>query len=149
MLTLVVYLTLPAPHTVEEKGLGEKAPPGFPGLETMLPLLLTAVHDGRLTIEVTLVLLYLDKILVLCLLQDIKLRLYDNPMRIFGLSPQPDTYIDIDLDESWLIPAAMPFSKAGWTPFAGMSVVGQVKRVVLRGEVAHVDGQVCSMEIML
>ena len=41
-----------APHTVDEKKSGEKAPPGFPGLETMLPLLLTAVHEGRLTIEV-------------------------------------------------------------------------------------------------
>lgn len=28
------------------------APPGFPGLETVLPLLLNAVNEGRLTIEV-------------------------------------------------------------------------------------------------
>ena len=40
-----------APHAVEEKN-SEKPPPGFPGLETMLPLLLTAVHDGILTLEV-------------------------------------------------------------------------------------------------
>jgi len=40
-----------APHTVEQK-LSEKTPPGFPGLETMLPLLLTAVSQHRLTIEV-------------------------------------------------------------------------------------------------
>ena len=33
-----------APHTWEEKQ-SEKPPPGFPGLETMLPFLLTAVHD--------------------------------------------------------------------------------------------------------
>lgn len=63
-------------------------------------------------------------------------------MKIFGLAVQPNTYIDIDLDESWLIPKAMPFSKAGWTPFAGRRVVGKVKRVVLRGEVAYVDGKV-------
>lgn len=30
----------------------DKAPPGYPGLETVLPLLLTAVRNGRLTIEV-------------------------------------------------------------------------------------------------
>lgn len=41
-----------APHTLEEKD-SEKPPPGFPGLETMLPLLLTAVSEGRLTLEVT------------------------------------------------------------------------------------------------
>lgn len=40
-----------APHTLEEKD-SEKPPPGFPGLETMLPLLLTAVQQGRLTIDV-------------------------------------------------------------------------------------------------
>lgn len=41
-----------APHTLDEKD-SEKPPPGFPGLETMLPLLLTAVHQGRLTIDVS------------------------------------------------------------------------------------------------
>ena len=40
-----------APHTVEEKD-SAKPPPGFPGLETMLPLLLTAVNDERLTVDV-------------------------------------------------------------------------------------------------
>jgi len=40
-----------APHTLDEK-LSEAAPPGFPGLETVLPLMLNAVNEGRLTIEV-------------------------------------------------------------------------------------------------
>lgn len=40
-----------APHSVEEKE-SENAPPGFPGLQTILPLLLTAVNQKRLTIEV-------------------------------------------------------------------------------------------------
>ena len=48
----------------------------------------------------------------------------------------------MDLDEQWTIPDAMPFSKAGWTPFAGMDVYGRVQRVVLRGEIAYVDGKV-------
>ena len=48
----------------------------------------------------------------------------------------------IDLDEQWTIPDAMPFSKARWTPFAGMSVCGRVQRVVLRGEIAYIDGKV-------
>ncbi len=39
-----------APHTLAEKD-GENPPPGFPGLETILPLLLTAVHERRLTFE--------------------------------------------------------------------------------------------------
>ena len=44
--------SLIAPHTVKEKE-SATPPPGFPGLETMLPLLLTAVSQGRLTIDVS------------------------------------------------------------------------------------------------
>jgi len=40
-----------APHTVDEKS-SSSPPPGFPGLETMLPLLLTAVNQKRLTLDV-------------------------------------------------------------------------------------------------
>lgn len=117
------FATDHAPHTVEEKT-ANKAPPGFPGLETMLPLLLTAVTQGRLSME------------------DLINKLHHNPRRIFHLPRQPRTYIEVDLDAQWTIPEAPPFSKARWTPFAGMKVTGRVQRVVLRGEVAYVDGQV-------
>ena len=53
--------------------------------------------------------------------------------------------MEVDLDEEWTVPNAMPFSKAGWTPFAGMSVKGRVVRVVLRGEIAYLDGKVSSV----
>ena len=47
------YLPLPpAPHTMSEKD-SSSPPPGFPGLETMLCLLLTAVSEGKLSIEVS------------------------------------------------------------------------------------------------
>ena len=77
--------------------------------------------------------------------QDIVLRLHTNPLKIFGLRRQPDTYVDVDLDEEWTIPTSPAHSRAGWTPFAGRKVVGRVKRVVLRGEVAYVDGKVRSL----
>eukprot|EP00057_Strongylocentrotus_purpuratus_P012618 XP_011667092.1 PREDICTED: CAD protein [Strongylocentrotus purpuratus] len=117
------FATDHAPHTVEEKN-SENPPPGFPGLETMLPLLLTAVNEGRLTIE------------------DIVLRLYTNPRKIFSLPEQKETYIEVDLDHVWTIPEAMTHTKSKWTPFAGRKVKGAVRRVVLRGELAYVDGQV-------
>lgn len=112
-----------APHTLAEKTNGN-APPGFPGLETALPLMLTAVADGKLTLETV-----------------VKM-MYHNPKRIFMLPSQPDTYIEVDLNEEWTIPDAPPYSKAQWTPFAGRKVRGRVRRVVVRGEVAFVDGQV-------
>ena len=46
------------------------------------------------------------------------------------------------MDQEWVIPEAMTFSKAKWTPFAGTKVKGVVRRVILRGEVAYIDGEV-------
>lgn len=74
--------------------------------------------------------------------QDIENKLYHNPRRIFNLPEQKNTYVEIDLDEEWCIPHQTAFCKSKWTPFEGMKVKGQVRRVVLRGEVAFVDGQV-------
>jgi carbamoyl-phosphate synthase / aspartate carbamoyltransferase / dihydroorotase len=112
-----------APHTVEEKD-SDKPPPGFPGMETALALMLTAVNEGKLTLE------------------KLVEKMAHNPRRIFNLPEQPDTHIEVDLDHEWVIPEAMAYSKCKWTPFAGMSVVGKVHKVVLRGEVAYLDGKV-------
>ncbi|XP_043931401.1 CAD protein [Protopterus annectens] len=121
--TIDCFATDHAPHTVEEKT-GERPPPGYPGLETMLPLLLTAVSEGRLTVE------------------DIVKRLYENPRKIFSLPVQQETYIEVDLEHEWTFPSCMQFTKSKWTPFEGMKVKGKVRRVILRGEVAYIDGQV-------
>ncbi|XP_048748281.2 CAD protein-like isoform X2 [Ostrea edulis] len=117
------FATDHAPHAVEEKN-SSKPPPGFPGLETMLPLLLTAVYNGRLTIE------------------DLVAKLHTNPKKIFNLPDQPDTYIEVDMEHHWTIPDHMNFSKSRWTPFAGMKVVGKVMRTVLRGEVAYIENEI-------
>ncbi|KAL4238950.1 hypothetical protein ACF0H5_003654 [Mactra antiquata] len=117
------FATDHAPHTNEEKN-SAKPPPGFPGLETMLPLLLTAVNDGRLT------------------LQDLVDKLYTNPRRIFNLPEQSNTYIEVDLNQEWTIPKAMKYSKAQWTPFTGLKVKGNVQKVVLHGKVAYENGEV-------
>ncbi len=112
------FATDHAPHTAEEKD-GVSPPPGFPGLETALPLLLTAVHEGLLE------------------LKDVVQRLHHRPNEIFGLSSDRDTWIEIDPDEKWSISAGGKHSRSGWTPFAGMPVRGRVTRVVLRGETAY------------
>ncbi|MFQ5617322.1 MAG: amidohydrolase family protein [Anaerolineales bacterium] len=114
-----------APHLLSEKD-GETPPPGFPGLETMLPLLLTAAHEGRLTLE------------------DIVARLHTNPRRIFNLPEQPDTWIEVDPDAGYEIRAAGQHTRCGWTPFEGWKVRGRVRRVVLRGEDAFLEGRVLS-----
>ncbi|KAG7307219.1 hypothetical protein JYU34_007375 [Plutella xylostella] len=118
-----VFATDHAPHSVDEKN-SEKPPPGFPGLETILPLLLNAVHEGRMTIE------------------DLINKFHRNPRKIFNLPEQPNTYVEVDMDYEWTIPTAMEFTKSKWTPFAGMKVCGAVHRVTLRGEIAYVEGQI-------
>jgi len=67
---------------------------------------------------------------------------HHNPKRIFKLPDQSNTYVEIDLEEDWVLPDANVFSKAKWSPFAGRKVKGAVKRVVLRGEVVYIDGSV-------
>ena len=109
-----VFATDHAPHTMEEKD-GENPPPGFPGLETALPLLLTAVYEGRLTME------------------DLVLRMVTKPRQIFSIPEQPETWVEVDPDEEGEIHAADHFSRCGWTPFEGRKVRGGVKRVWLHG----------------
>nr|CAA28502.1 unnamed protein product [Drosophila melanogaster] len=112
-----VFATDHAPHTLAEKR-SERPPPGFPGVETILPLLLQAVHEGRLTME------------------DIKRKFHRNPKIIFNLPDQAQTYVEVDLDEEWTITGNEMKSKSGWTPFEGTKVKGLVYRSVLRGELA-------------
>lgn len=117
------FATDHAPHTLAEKD-GENPPPGFPGLETALPLLLTAVHQNRLSID------------------DLVLRMSTNPRVIFNIPEQPDTWVEVDPDETWEIHAESMYSRCGWTPFEGWQVRGRVRRVVLRGQDAYRDGTV-------
>ncbi len=117
------FATDHAPHTLAEKD-GPNPPPGYPGLETALPLLLTAVREGRLTLD------------------DVVARMVTNPRRIFGLPPQPETWIEVDPDAAWEIPLRGWYTRADWSPFAGRKVWGRVRRVVLRGREVFRDGEV-------
>lgn len=112
-----------APHTLTEKR-GPQPPPGVPGLETALPLLLDAVNDGRLTLERLVALL--DA----------------NPRRIYGLPAQPDTWIEVDLAARHTLANDGLYTKCGWTPFAGRPVTGRLLRVCLRGRLLVDDGRV-------
>lgn len=113
-----------APHTKEEKENKEKVVNGVPGLETSLPLLLNAVNEGKLTIE---------RVIEMT---------STNPRRIFNIPEQPDTEVEVDLDERYTITDKHLFTKCGWTPFEGMEVKGKVKKVTLRGKVVFENGQV-------
>jgi carbamoyl-phosphate synthase/aspartate carbamoyltransferase/dihydroorotase len=112
-----------APHSRAEKE-GRKPPPGLPGLETMLPLLLTAVSEGRFTLE--------RLVELTC----------TGPARIYGLVKQPDTWVEVDPNCRYEVGEEGLHTKCGWTPFAGMMVRGRARRVVLRGRTAFEDGEI-------
>jgi carbamoyl-phosphate synthase/aspartate carbamoyltransferase/dihydroorotase len=117
------FATDHAPHTAAEKA-SVNPPPGFPGLETALPLFLNAVREGRLTQE--------DLINRMCL----------NVRKIFKIPNQPETWVKVDPDKKHTLTAEGMYSKAGWTPFEGWQVYGAVQQVVLRGKTVFEDGQV-------
>lgn len=111
-----------APHTLAEKH-SDTPPPGVAGLETSLPLLLTAVADKKVS---------LDRLIEL---------MYTNPKAIYNLPDQPQTTVDVELTPT-IIQEEDMHSKCGWTPFKGWPVAGRVKRVVLRGTAVYEDGHI-------
>jgi dihydroorotase len=117
-----------APHTVSEKRLPfPDAPSGIPGVETMVPLFLAEVLNGRIT------------------LPDLILKTSQAPARLIGIPPAgfapgnrgdfaiyPKTAVRIDPD--------MLHSRCGWTPFEGRMAV--FPSIVIRdGAVAYRKGE--------
>lgn len=108
-----------APHTIEEKRGDPPAggvPFGVPGLETTLPLLLTAVSEKRLKIA---------DIIKLC---------HTNPAKIFGIKIDPQTKIEIDIHKSYILNPKSFYTKCKWSPFEGFKVKGKIERVFIRGK---------------
>lgn len=99
-----------APHTLEEKQCGSPtrgrldSPAGVPGVETMLPLLLTRLSP--------------EKITELC---------FDNPNQIFRLGKTKEEHrLQVDFDEEWVIHGRDLHGKCKWTPFEGWRVRSKV-----------------------
>jgi dihydroorotase len=115
-----------APHTPEEKTRADiwKADAGFPGVETQMPLMLTAVSEGRLTLE-----------------QYVRASAY-NPARAFGLLPKKGqiavgAHADlaiVDLMARAVIDQQKLHSvRARITPFHGVGVTGLPVHTLCRG----------------
>lgn len=111
-----------APHTLEEKR-AENPPFGVPGLETTLPLMLTAEREGRISRE------------------DLINKLHTKPAEILGIKPDENTKIEVDLSEYEIRNEDLK-TKCGWSPFAGKKVIGKVKNVYIRNNLVFRDGEV-------
>lgn len=118
-----------APHTLEEKR-GPQPPAGLPGLETALPLLLTAALEGRLS------------------LGDVVRLTAVGPARVFRLAEKgllapgyEANLVLVDPNAEWTIGERPFYTRCGWSPFAGRKVRGRVERVFLRGRLAYDAGR--------
>jgi dihydroorotase len=120
-----------APHTLEEKAKDYPATPsGMPGVQTLVPVMLDHVNEGRLSLT----------------------RFVDltsaGPRRLFGIAgkgriaPGYDADLTIvDLKARRVIADGWVGSKCGWTPFAGRKVKGWPVGTVVRGRRVMWEGE--------
>ncbi|MCX6771761.1 MAG: dihydroorotase family protein [Candidatus Micrarchaeota archaeon] len=115
-----------APHLPRQKKSGA---PGFPGVGTLLPLMLQAVHSRKLTLP-----------------RLARITSY-NAARAFSLSGKGEIaegkdadIVLVDMARKWRISAKNRLSKCGWTPFEGAEIYGKIEGVYLRGRLAY-DGK--------
>lgn len=112
-----------APHTKAEK-LVEKPAFGLPGLETTLGLLFKAVHDKKITEK------------------DIIKFLYTNPRKIFNITEQKNTYLELDPSKSYRVGESGYQTKCGWSPFNKWQAYGKVENVILHGKTVMNRGKI-------
>lgn len=103
-----------APHTPQEKEQPYgQCPAGVPGIETTLPLLLEAYHQGLLS---------LNKLVALT---------SENAKRIFKLPDYAD-YTLVDLAMRYTVQSDKLYTKCQWSPFEGRTLKGSAAYVILK-----------------
>ena len=120
-----------APHTLDEKAKPYPASPsGMPGVQTLLPLLLDHVANGRLSLQ---------RVIELT---------SAGAQRIFGLNGKgriatgyDADFTIVDLKKRWTIEERWLASRAGWSPFTGMELTGKPVGTIVRGHVAMFEDQ--------
>jgi dihydroorotase len=121
-----------APHSKENKDKEyPDTPSGMPGVQTIFPVMLGHINDGKLTLE-----------------QLIKL-MCENPCRIFGIKNKGyikegyDADLTIaDMNKEVVIKDEMIASKCGWTPFNNYKVKGFPVGTIVNGVLVMSEGKV-------
>jgi dihydroorotase len=120
-----------APHSLAEKSAPyPKSPSGLPGVQTMLPIMLTHVNNGRLSLKRMVDLLS------------------SGPARVYRIANKGHISVGMDADltivdlkKRVVLQDEMMATKVKWTPFAGMEVTGWPIATILRGAIAMRDGE--------
>ncbi|QCI78921.1 dihydroorotase [Hankyongella ginsenosidimutans] len=114
-----------APHTRAEKDQPYPASPsGLTGVQTLLPLMLDHVANGRLSLQRLIDLTSAGVTRLFNLIGKGRLAVgYDADFSV------------VDLKKQWTITHAQQASRVGWTPFDGMTVTGKPVGTIIRGQV--------------
>ena len=121
-----------APHLKENKDKEyPNSPSGMPGVQTIFPVMLNHVNDGKLTLQ--------QLINLMC----------ENPCKIFGIKNKGfikegfDADLTIaDMSKEVIIKNEMIASKCGWTPFNNYKVKGFPVGTIVNGNLVMSDGKV-------
>ena len=121
-----------APHLKENKDKEyPNSPSGMPGVQTIFPVMLNHVNDGKLTLQ--------QLINLMC----------ENPCKIFGIKNKGfikegfDADLTIaDMNKEVIIKNEMIASKCGWTPFNNYKVKGFPVGTIVNGNLVMSDGKV-------
>ncbi len=124
-----------APHTREEKAKPyPQSPSGMTGVQTLVPLMLDHVNAGRLSLQ----------------------RFVDltsaGPQRLFGIAHKGRIAVGydadltiVDLKRRETITNAKVGSRAGWTPYDGLTVTGWPVGTVVRGQRVMWEGELVTL----
>jgi dihydroorotase len=120
-----------APHTQAEKDRPyPESPSGMPGVQTLVPVMLTHVNAGRLSLERFVELTSAGPARVYDVAGKGRIALgYDADFTVVDMGRR------VRLDDSWIA------SRCGWTPFAGMEVHGFPLITIVRGQLVMREGE--------
>ncbi|MEA5595204.1 dihydroorotase [Rivularia sp. UHCC 0363] len=120
-----------APHTLEEKAQTyPKSPSGMPGVETSLPLMLTAAVEGRCTVAQ-----------VVNWMSTAVAAAYCIPNK-GAISPGYDAdLVLVDLNSYKKVRREELVSKCGWSPFEGWNLTGWPVTTIVGGEIVYHKGE--------
>ncbi|KYG70343.1 dihydroorotase [Bdellovibrio bacteriovorus] len=121
-----------APHTKEEKDRPyPSSPSGVPGVQTLVPIMLNHVNEGRLSLIRFVEMVTANQARVFGIVNKGYLRQgFDADVTIVDMKKQKT------IDNSWIA------SKCGWTPFHGMQVKGWMTHTIVGGKLVMENDEV-------
>ncbi len=121
-----------APHLkVNKEKDYPNSPSGMPGVQTIIPVMLNHVNEGKLSLQ--------QLINLVC----------ENPVRIFGIKNKgfikenyDADFTIVDMNKKILIKNENIQSKCGWSPFNGVEFKGTPEATIVNGKIKMQNGKI-------